>query len=151
MIGDGPLLTKARQLAQELRAPVEFLGARNPTEVLENLHLARVFCLPSITATNGDAEGLPIVLLEAQACGVPVITSAQGSCEEAMLPGKSGDAFREGDVAQLEDRLEQWLMDDALARAASGAARQFMMDAFDMRHCTRQLESAYNSLLASSS
>lgn len=86
MIGTGPLLEDALQLAQELALPVDFMGARTSDEVLEQIHQARVFCLPSITAENGDAEGLPISILEAQACRVPAVTSANGAediCKKA--------------------------------------------------------------------
>jgi glycosyltransferase involved in cell wall biosynthesis len=78
MIGDGPLLGSYAKLADELNVPVSFLGNLPSSEVKQQIDEARVFCLPSITASNGDAEGLAIVILEAQACGVPVVTSARG-------------------------------------------------------------------------
>src|SRR5699024_5679577 len=82
MIGDGPLLEETRALAVHLGAPVTFLGTCPHSEVQKQLHQARVMCLPSVTAENGDAEGLPTVIVEAQACGVPVVTSARGGATE---------------------------------------------------------------------
>src|SRR5690606_11430707 len=82
MIGDGPLMKETRELARDLGAQVDFRGACSSQEVMEHMHQARVLCLPSVRAANGDAEGFGMVLLEAQACGVPVVTSAQGGAVE---------------------------------------------------------------------
>lgn len=57
----------------------EFLGARPPNEVKRQLDQARVFCLPSARTNNGQVEGFGMVLLEAQASGVPVVTYRLGS------------------------------------------------------------------------
>lgn len=104
MIGGGPLLTGAKELARELDAPVDFMGAQGSDVVLAQLHLARVFCLPSITAENGDAEGLPISLLEAQACGVPAITSAKESFE-GVSDRMTGRVLVENHFQSLVDAL----------------------------------------------
>lgn len=144
MIGDGPLLPEARQLAGELRVPVRFLGACPPDEVLRQLHDARVLCLPSVTAGNGDAEGFGLVLLESQACGVPVVTSARGGASEGLIPGVTGHRVAEGDVTALATSLEQWLSNDAQAEKACAAATRFVRDRFDIRNCTAQLELMYD-------
>jgi colanic acid/amylovoran biosynthesis glycosyltransferase len=114
--------------------------------VLSQLHEARVFCLPSVTATNGDAEGFGLAILEAQSCGVPVVTSALGGASEGLLHGLTGHAFPEGAIAPLVEHLSGWLLEDAACRAASAAAWQFTRDAFNIRHCTQQLEAAYNTI-----
>jgi glycosyltransferase involved in cell wall biosynthesis len=144
MVGDGPLLGAAKALAAQLQVPVEFAGACNSEQVVGQLHQTRVFCLPSVTARNGNAEGFGIVLLEAQACGVPVVTSARGGATEGLLAGRTGDAVAEGDLGQLVDRLSAWLLDDQRVAAAAAASVQFMHDNFDIRHCTRQLELLYD-------
>ncbi len=144
MIGNGPLLAAARQLADELHVAVEFPGARGRDEIIEHLHEARVFCLPSVTAANGDAEGFGLVLLEAQACGVPVVTSARGGAEEGLIHGVTGHAFPEGDLEQLVERLAAWLVDDDLAATASAAASRFIEERFSLEICTRKLEGIYD-------
>lgn len=144
MIGDGPLLPEAMQLAAELRVPVRFLGSCTPEEVRQQLHDARVLCLPSVTAGNGDAEGFGLVLLEAQACGVPVVTSARGGGIEGLIPGVTGHRVAEGDVAGLASSLEVWLVADALAELAFSAAPRFVRDRFDIQRCVAQLELMYD-------
>ncbi len=147
MAGDGPLGTRFRELAVQLGVAVQFLGSVSSAEVKRQIDSARVFCLPSVTAANGDAEGLPISILEAQACGVPVVTSARGGVTEGIIPGITGFAFAEGDVATLGGRLLQLLRDDALATSMSAAAIAFIAERFDIGSCTRALEDLYDAQL----
>jgi glycosyltransferase involved in cell wall biosynthesis len=145
--GDGPLRSAMVRLAAELNVPVKFLGSLSSSNVKEQLDRARVLCLPSVTATNGDAEGFGIALLEAQACGVPVITSARGGAQEGIIDGITGFAFKEKDVGALSEHLTRVLRDDELAASMSGAARRFVEDRFDLRQCTRSLEQLYDTLI----
>lgn len=144
MIGDGPLLAQARRLAQDLDTPVTFLGAQPWDSVLAHMHEARVFCLPSVTAANGDAEGLPLVVLEAQAAGVPVVTSACGAAEEGVVDGVTGIACAEGAMEDLVRGISGFLTDDRAAEAASVAAVDFIRNRFDIRACSQRLEEQYD-------
>lgn len=143
MIGDGPLLPAAKALAAELAVPITFAGACDSDEVLFHLQEARVFCLPSVTARNGDAEGFGLVILEAQASGVPVVTSARGGAEEGVVDGRTGIVCREGVVEDLVRGLSTLLQDElALARSSAEAA-QFAASVFDLQRLTRNLERIY--------
>jgi glycosyltransferase involved in cell wall biosynthesis len=146
LIGDGPERRRLTELASRLQLPVAFLGVADSAEVKRQIDLARVFCLPSITARDGDAEGLGLSILEAQACGVPAVTSARGGAEEGIIDGSTGFAFPERDVEALTARLLSVLSDDALALRMSCAAPQFVAARFDIRNCTRALESLYDSV-----
>lgn len=90
VIGDGVLRGELEVQAAKQGAPVTFLGARSTDDVKAEINKSRVLCLPSITASSGDAEGFGIVLLEAQASGVPVVTSALGGATEGILEGATG-------------------------------------------------------------
>lgn len=148
MIGDGPLLNRAKALAEKLVAPAKLIGARNSDEIIAQLHQARVLCVPSVTAPNGDAEGFGLVILEAQACGVPVVTSACGGAEEGIQAGETGIKFRAGDKEALATALKKLLLDDAYVTRASIRAIQFVRDTFDIRPCTQRLEIVYNYLVS---
>lgn len=150
MLGEGPLLEDARKLARELRAPVEFFGVGSSDDVLSELRKARVLCLPSVTASNGDAEGLPMVLLEAQACGVPVVTSAHDGTTEGLVHGQTGYGFREGDLEDMVAKLCRLLETTSAAGALSVAAARFASGSFDLGACSRQLELLYDSHMATS-
>ena len=86
MVGDGVLKKEAECLAKTLRLPVEFKGALKHEQVLKEYDKAKVFCLPSITAKNGDAEGLPISILEAISKNLfVVVTSHSGNKDIPFL------------------------------------------------------------------
>ena len=144
MIGDGPLLDSCRSLAASLQVPVEFLAAVPHSRVEQEMNQTRVFCLPSITAANGDAEGLGIAIVEAQAAGVPVVTSARGGAAEAIKHGVTGFAFPEADSDALSAALIRLLQNDDLATSMSIAARERACNLFDLRKCTALLESLYD-------
>lgn len=144
IVGNGPQEPRLRALAQQLGVRVEFPGSLSPQQVRERLHHARVFCLPSITASNGDAEGLGIVLLEAQATGVPVITSARGGAEEGIVHGSTGFAYAEKDVAALRDALAALLGNDELATRFGADGRRHMVQNMDIRDCVARLETIYD-------
>ena len=144
MIGDGPLLQQFREQAGRLGVPVQWMG-RQPSDVVRReFEQARVFCLPSITAENGDAEGLPIVIMEAQASGVPVVTSARGGATEGIVPGETGLAFAEGDVRGLADALLRVLREPGLNERMAPAAASFARERFDLQRCTALLEADYD-------
>jgi glycosyltransferase involved in cell wall biosynthesis len=144
MVGSGRLQGKLQSLASELNVPVTFTGVQSSEQIKEHLHSARAFCLPSITADNGDAEGLGIVLLEAQACGVPVVTSARGGADEGIVHGVSGYAFAEKDVDKLSEYLLRILQDDELAASMSAAAHRNVEEHFELGSCTQKLEDLYD-------
>ncbi|WAC75152.1 glycosyltransferase [Roseateles sp. SL47] len=145
VVGDGPLREPMEALAAELQSPVDFLGAQPSQRVRELLGTARIFCLPSIVSQSGDAEGLPISILEAQACGVPVVTSAMGGRDEGIEPERTGLAFAEGDVDALATQLERLLADPGLCSAMGSAARELATRKFDLQICQRALEAFYTS------
>lgn len=147
--GDGPLRAALVTQAQRAALPVRFLGSVDEPTVARELAQARVFCLPSVTAASGDAEGLGIALLEAQAAGVPVVTSALGGRDEAIVHGETGYAFAERDVAALAAHLLSLLGDDGRATRFGARGRAFVCRQFDLARCTEQLELLYDRALYS--
>ncbi|MEP6546691.1 MAG: glycosyltransferase [Gammaproteobacteria bacterium] len=146
IVGEGPLRAALEALVAALDVKATFKGFRSSVEVRQELDAARVFCLPSITAENGDAEGLGIVLLEAQSSGVPVITSRFTGRHEGVAHGQTGFAFPERDVDELAAKLTQVLLDDVLADSMSTAGPVFVAQKFDIECCTRDLELLYDSV-----
>jgi glycosyltransferase involved in cell wall biosynthesis len=148
IIGEGDLRAKLEFLAKSLGVRAIFLGALSSDQVRNELQSARVLCAPSVTASNGDAEGLPLVLLEAQASGVPVVVSAHGGCTEAILEGGSGRSFPERDLLSLSRHLITLLSDDLVYAKMARAGPLFMRDQFDILHRTVELESLYDLIVA---
>ena len=142
--GDGPLKGDLQRLAETLRVRADFRGALSSEEVQGELALARALCLPSVTAANGDAEGFGLVLLEAQASGVPVVTSAQGGREEGVREGVTGFTFAERDNDMLAFHLMRILTDDNISTSMAAAGPRFVADSFDLAQCTEALEMLYD-------
>jgi glycosyltransferase involved in cell wall biosynthesis len=147
IIGDGGERDALQRLAASLDVETTFLGAQPTAAVARELEQARVLCLPSVAAANGDAEGFGQVLLEAQACGVPVVTSARGGAEEGICDGVTGFAFAEGDERALAERLTRILVDDDLAATMSTEATRFVAQRFDLGRCTEALEMLYEDII----
>lgn len=143
--GDGPERGMLSTMAADMEG-ITFHGRYSAAQMQPLLEEARVFCLPSVTARNGDAEGMGLVLLEAQACGVPVVTSARGGATEGIINGETGFAFAEGDVAALSAHLLAILRDDGLAARMSAAGPVFVAQQHDLSRWAATLEDIYDSM-----
>ncbi|MFB3239117.1 glycosyltransferase [Aeromonas salmonicida] len=144
--GSGPQETMLKNFAIEHNIRVEFLGALGLEEIQQELSKSRVLCLPSITAENGDAEGLPIVVLEAQSCGVPVITSARGGATEGIVDGVTGYSHKEKDIDEISMLLDRVLTDHELSEKFGINARENILKNMNIKNCMQRLESIYDQI-----
>jgi colanic acid/amylovoran biosynthesis glycosyltransferase len=112
IIGDGPLKPTLEKLIRDLRLQntVELVGAFPQQEVLKRLHSAHLLLAPSVTAADGDQEGIPMVLMEAMATGLPVVSTQHTGIPELVQDGISGCLVPERDVDALEYALGRLLM-----------------------------------------
>jgi glycosyltransferase involved in cell wall biosynthesis len=107
VVGDGPLGENARRYVEEhgLSDTVMLHGRLPNAEVAEYMRTADAFLLPSKTAPDGNQEGTPTVLVEAQAVGLPCVTTRHAGIPE-MIPEANHDLLvPEGNVAALTDTL----------------------------------------------
>ncbi len=141
IIGDGPLREElvAQADASGLSDRVEFRGAVPHEQVRAALDAADVFLLPSLTAASGDMEGIPIVLMEAMAAGLLVVSSDHSGIPELIAADETGLLAREGDVGDLHQRLV-WMMDhrDRLNHIVE-AALELVSTAFHADRQSREL------------
>jgi glycosyltransferase involved in cell wall biosynthesis len=118
---------------------IEVLTPRPNPEVLEIISRATVFVLPS------RSEGVPRVILEAMAAGVPVVASDVGGIPSAVRHGESGFVVPVGDIDALETRLRQLLSDrqlrDSMGAKAHAIACTEYSEAAYVAHFTRMIES----------
>lgn len=144
IVGDGPLRSKLETLAAEHGVNAVFRGALSSAEVKQEVDTSRMLCLPSVTAKNGDAESFGLVLLEAQASGVPVVSSALGGAAEGLRDGVTGFSFAERDVEALARILGSILGDEEKLSRMAQHAHRYVSTEFDLQDCTKQLEILYH-------
>lgn len=118
IVGDGPLRERLAEVAREAGVGdlVWMPGARD--DVAELMRGFSLFALPSI------AEGTPVTLLEAMACGLPVVASRVGGIPDLVIEGTTGMLAPPSDPAALAAAIETYLDDPARLRAHGAAARE---------------------------
>ncbi|GAX86870.1 conserved hypothetical protein [Lebetimonas natsushimae] len=149
IIGSGILEKKLKKQVKELQLEnyVKFLGAMSHNEVMEWMQKADIFCLPSITAKTGDAEGLGMVFLEAGIYEVPVVATLHGGIPEVILNNKTGFLVEERNIKQLADKLLILLKNENLRKSMGKEARNFIKEKFDIQKQTKKLEEIYKGLI----
>lgn len=147
IIGDGPLRPDLERLAGETLRRYQFLGTQSPAGVQAWMNRAKVFSTPSITAESGDSEGLPTVLVEAQAMGTPVASFSSGGIPEAVAHGETGFIAPERDWERLADDILLLLGKESLWRRFSETGQARVRAAFDLRRQTSSLEEIYEQVL----
>lgn len=148
VVGDGPLLRDLKRRAGSELRRFRFLGRQSPAQVRALLNSAQVFCVPSVVDSSGDAEGLGMVFLEAQAMRLPVVSFASGGIPDAVVDGVTGLLAPERDVSALAAHLDRLLGDPELRRRMGEAGRAHVSERFDIRKQTARLEEIYNNVLA---
>ena len=144
--GDGSLREELKRAATELGVNATWLGVQKPDQVRELMRRATVFCAPSIVGHDGNAEGLPMTIVEAQASGMPVVVFPSGGSAEGVRDGETGWVVPSKDENALADRVIDILTDRALRDRFSQAAREWAVREFDLRTQTRRLEEIYDSV-----
>lgn len=143
IIGDGPLRSSLEAQAKELGLACQFLGAQPSAVVRHWLAAARVFCAPSVTAASGDSEGLPTVIVEAQAMGIPVVSTVHAGIPEVVLDGETGLLAPERDAVTLARHLLRLLADDEFWNQCVVRGTDWIRRQFDLQTQTSQLERIY--------
>jgi glycosyltransferase involved in cell wall biosynthesis len=145
LVGTGPAEDYLRR--QAAGAPhIEFAGSLPRDRVRELLRQARMLVLP--TQQDGAwREAAGLVLLEAQACGAPVVLYESGGAPEMVDAGTTGLVVPERDVPALGDAIRSLLeLDDAAYRAMSAAARDFVVRERSLTTSAEQLDGHYRDL-----
>lgn len=140
IVGDGPLMGAVREQVASLglQDVVWLPGAR--ADVAALLHGFSLFALPSL------AEGTPVSMLEAMACGLPVVASKVGGIPEVVTDGVEGSLVPVQDTEALARTLASYVRDPALRRQRGEAARARVEAAFSMRAMLAEYGKLYDRL-----
>ncbi|MBT9329476.1 glycosyltransferase [Paracidobacterium acidisoli] len=146
LIGDGPLRVPLEAQARQSLRNVVFLGSQPAEEVRAWMRRARLLAAPSIVAADGDSEGLPVVLCEAQAMGLPVVGYRGPGVSEAVENDETGLLVEPGNPQALAAAIGTFLRDAALASMIGHAGRRRAERFFDLQAQTAILEETYAAL-----
>jgi colanic acid/amylovoran biosynthesis glycosyltransferase len=143
IIGDGPLRPSLEALARQLNICCRFRGTQPAEAIREALQKTQVFCVPSVTAANGDSEGLGMVFAEAQWMGVPVVSTTHGGIPEVVCNGNTGLLVPERDHEALADALCLLMDNRDVWQRLHRAAPRHIEQHFDLQTQTELLEEIY--------
>lgn len=134
LAGTGPLLEPLRERVRSYGLELQFkvLGWRN--DINELMKCTDILTLPSYYM-----EGLPVSILEAMACGKPVVTTHHKGCEDAVVDGETGYLVPVKAVEPLAERLTALLDDPALCARMGQAGRRRVEQVYELDHCTRTI------------
>ena len=114
-----------------LNDEVRFTGPLEQSRLYSEYQNADVFCLPCRVLENGDRDGLPNVLMEAMACGLPVITTPVSGIPEIIIDGHNGTLVPPNDAEALANAIQRISSDRLLARNLGRAGRLTVLERFD--------------------
>ena len=149
LVGDGPERPAVEEAlaATGIGRCTERLGFLPYSRLLEELGRCHILLQPSRTAADGDGEGgAPVILLEAQAAGMPVVATRHADIPEYVVDETSGLLAGEGDVEGLADRLVALLENPSRWPAMGRAGRAHVENQYNASRQTRALESIYDTL-----
>jgi colanic acid/amylovoran biosynthesis glycosyltransferase len=143
--GEGPLKDGLQSLIEQLRweNKIRLIGWKTQAEIADLLTASDILLAPSVTAENGDEEGIPGVIMEAFAKGLPVVSTSHAGIPEVVRDGASGFLVPQKDVDAIAERLLR-LVDDPKMRSRMGqSGREFVKEHFDIQKLNVRLEKIY--------
>ncbi len=142
IIGAGPLQPSLEAQAKRLGLEdyVKLLGAQPQEMVRQALQRATLFALPCVISADGDRDGIPTVLMEAMASGIPVVSTKVSGIPELIESGRDGLLVDPNNPVLLADALDRLLTDSQLRDRLARAARNKIEERFAIdRNCTQLL------------
>jgi colanic acid/amylovoran biosynthesis glycosyltransferase len=139
LIGEGPMADELKRAAAVLKR-AEFIGWVANNDLRRWMRGALALCVPSLRTEDGDAEGLPTVVIEAMAAGTPVIGSRHAGIAEAVEHERTGFLVPEQDPEALAGALRRLSDEPGLRRQLGQNARSVAVERFDMLKQSQRLE-----------
>lgn len=144
-IGGGPLESRieARVCELGLTDNIRFLGSMQHEDALAAVAASDLFLLPSVTAQDGDMEGIPVALMEAMVRDVPVVSTRHSGIPELVEHGVTGLLTEEHDVAGLSHAIERIAQDENLREQLGVAGGMRVKEAFNQDRLGENLRRRY--------
>jgi colanic acid/amylovoran biosynthesis glycosyltransferase len=145
--GDGDRREMLEEQIAELNVEgqVELLGWQSQEEVSQLMSETHLFLLPSVTASDGNKEGTPTVLLEAQATGLPVVSTTHAGIPEIVADGDAGLLVPERDADALADALSELIQSPDRWPEMGRAGREYVATTHSIPAVIERLIEVYES------
>jgi len=140
LLGDGELKEGLVAQLEAAGVTAELPGWIPADEMPSHFAEAMIVCVPSKRAASGDAEGLPLVCVEAMLCECALAATCHAGIPECVKDGETGYLVDEGDADALADRLGRMITDPDATRAMGQAGRAFALDSFNLVKQSKRLE-----------
>ncbi len=149
IIGDGILADDLKDYIsnEKLSDSVEFLGYKDHEEIYRLMASSDIFILPCIEAQNGDMDGLPNVLLESLAIGLPVISSRISAVEELITHEKTGLLVNPKNEDELAEAIMLLISNTELYVKLSKEGRRKVLEEFDINISTKKLVNIFEQFI----
>lgn len=134
---------KRRIAANNLERNIRLAGPMPQSRLFEEYRRASMFCLPCRVLDNGDRDGIPNVLVEAMACGLPVVTTGISGIPEVVKDGINGLLVPTENPVALADALIRINENQSLARNLAAAARSTVSERFDGQRFAAELAALF--------
>ena len=146
IVGDGPQRGELLQLAAQLSVGerTQFVGAVAHNEVPHWLHQFDIYAAPS----RLDSESFGVAVIEAGACGLPVVVSDVGGLPEVVVAGETGLVVPRNDVPALQAALKRLVLDAGLRERLGAAGRAHVEREYEWGHCVDLMERCYADTIA---
>ncbi len=143
--GDGTDLNRLKTVAKERKVSgsVRFTGTINRTDVPAYFHLCDVFTLPAVFDPKGNVDGCPNVILEAMACGKPVVASNISGIPVVVKNGETGMLVKEKNVEELAAALVHLLTDTEKREEFGRAGRERILNELTWEKVIEQIKEVY--------
>ncbi|MCX7766306.1 MAG: glycosyltransferase [Candidatus Sumerlaeia bacterium] len=150
VIGDGPLKPEIENYIKEHKMTecVRLLGFLNYRNYLQELQQTDIYLQPSVTSADGDSEGgAPTTILEAQAAGIPVVSTFHADIPNVVVPGKSALLAEERNCEELATHIIFLLENQELWEEMGETGRRFVENYHNIKNEILALEDKYNTLI----
>lgn len=142
MVGQGPLFDETQKLIDELglQDKVFLTGVLNSSQIRELMKQSRCFVQHSVTASDGDKEGTPVIILEASSSGLPVVSTRHAGIIESVIDGKTGYLVDEYDIKAMAEKMMLVIQSPQLAIQLGIAGREHIIKNYNIENLIKQLD-----------
>ncbi|MEP7170169.1 MAG: glycosyltransferase [Bacteroidota bacterium] len=146
MVGDGDLLSFCKDIVTSLKMEnsVTFTGILNPKQIMQEMKSATFFVQHSKTSQDGDMEGTPVSILEAQAAGLPVVATYHGGIPDIVLHNETGLLNEEGDFDTMAEHMISLFENMEMCKRLGYNARERIHKYFTLEQHINTLQNILN-------